>query len=78
MKLGEWFKGLFKPNKKQKEEKKLKTGIVFSGGGVRGFSYVGVMRAFKEAGIEFDYVAGTSIGALMGALYAAVLTIEEM
>ncbi len=78
MKLGEWFKGLFKPNKKQKEEKKLKTGIVFSGGGVRGFSYVGVMRAFKEAGIEFDYVAGTSIGALMGALYASDLTIEEM
>ena len=77
MKFLDFLKGLFK-NEKNQEPKKLKTGIVFSGGGVRGFSYIGVMRALKEAGIEFDMVAGTSIGSLMGALYALDMPIEEM
>lgn len=72
-----WFTKLFKKSEKQ-PQKKLKTGIVFSGGGVRGFAYIGVMRALKEAGIEFDCVAGTSIGSLMGALYAMDMPIEEM
>ncbi len=77
MKYLDFFKNLFKKETKE-EPKKLKTGIVFSGGGVRGFSYIGVMRALKEAGIEFDMVAGTSIGSLMGALYALDMPIEEM
>ena len=72
-----WFTKLFKKSEKQ-PQKKLKTGIVFSGGGVRGFAYIGVMRALKEAGIEFDCVAGTSIGSLMGALYAMDMPIEDM
>ncbi len=71
-----WFTNLF--TNKNENEKKLKTGIVFSGGGVRGFAYIGVMRALKEAGISFDYVAGTSIGSLMGALYAMDMPIEQM
>lgn len=78
MGFGNWFGNLFKKKKKEKPKKELKTGIVFSGGGVRGFSYIGVMRALKEAGIDFDYVAGTSIGSFMGALYAAEMPIEEM
>ena len=77
MKFLDFFKNLFKKDTNE-EPKKLKTGIVFSGGGVRGFSYIGVMRALKEAGIEFDMVAGTSIGSLMGALYALDMPIEEM
>ena len=77
MKFLDFFKNLFKKETKE-EPNKLKTGIVFSGGGVRGFSYIGVMRALKEAGIEFDMVAGTSIGSLMGALYALDMPIEEM
>lgn len=57
---------------------KLKTGIVFSGGGVRGFAYIGVIKALKEAGIDFDYVAGTSIGSFVGAIYASGMSVEEM
>lgn len=46
-------------------------GIVLSGGGVRGVAHIGVLRALLEAGVEPQWVAGTSAGALVGALYAA-------
>ena len=45
-------------------------GIVLGGGGARGISQVGVIRALEEAGIPIDIVGGTSIGAFIGALYA--------
>lgn len=48
-----------------------KLGIVLSGGGSRGLAHVGVLRALGERGIFPDCVAGTSSGALVGALYAA-------
>lgn len=67
-----------KQAKNEIPETKLKTGIVFSGGGVRGFAYVGVIKAFKEVGIDFDFVAGTSIGSLIGAIYASGMSVEEM
>jgi NTE family protein len=41
-------------------------GIVFSGGGAKGFARVGVVKALEDAGIEIDFVGGTSIGAIMG------------
>ncbi|KAI1882486.1 hypothetical protein AGOR_G00251260 [Albula goreensis] len=44
--------------------------LVLGGGGARGCSQVGILRALSEAGIPVDLVGGTSIGALMGALYA--------
>lgn len=49
----------------------MKIGIALGGGGAKGFAHIGVLRALKEAGIEFDFVAGTSIGALVGAVHAA-------
>jgi NTE family protein len=45
-------------------------GIVFAGGGAKGFAHVGVMKALEEAGIDVDFVGGTSIGAIMGACLA--------
>lgn len=42
-------------------------GLVLSGGGARGFAHLGVVRALREAGLELDYVGGTSIGAVIGA-----------
>jgi len=45
-------------------------GLVLAGGGARGFAHLGVYRALQEQGIEVDYVAGTSIGAVMAALIA--------
>lgn len=70
----QWLGNLFK----KKEKKPLKTAIVFSGGGTRGFAYIGVIKAFKEAGIDFDIVAGTSVGSIIGAFYAAGVPVEDM
>lgn len=49
----------------------MKVGIALGGGGAKGFAHIGVLDALGRAGIEFDMVAGTSIGALVGAVYAS-------
>jgi NTE family protein len=48
-----------------------KIGIALGSGSARGWSHIGVMQSFSEAGIAIDYVCGTSIGALVAAAYAA-------
>lgn len=53
-------------------------GIVLSGGGSRGVAHIGVLRALLEHGVEPDCVAGASAGALVGALYAAGYSPEQM
>ena len=50
--------------------KRPKLGIALGSGGAKGFAELGALRAFEENGIEFDYVAGTSIGSIIGAFYA--------
>lgn len=54
------------------------TGVAFSGGGARGFSHVGVMKAFLRFGIEPNVLAGVSAGSIAAVLYAAGLTPEEI
>ena len=56
----------------------LKLGLALSGGGTHGVAYIGVFKAFEEAGIKFDYIAGTSIGSLMGALYSAGIPLSDI
>ncbi len=58
--------------------RKVKIGIAFGGGGTRGFSHLGAIKAFEEFGIKFDFVAGTSAGSLVGAFVAAGYSYEEM
>lgn len=55
-----------------------KVGLVLSGGGARGAAHVGVIRLIEEMGIPIDYVAGTSMGAIIGALYSIGYTADEM
>ena len=47
-----------------------KVGLVLSGGGAKGVAHIGVLKVLEEAGIPIDYIAGTSMGAIVGALYA--------
>jgi len=49
---------------------KLKIALVLGGGGLKGFSHIGVIRALKELDIDPTAIAGTSIGALIGAAHA--------
>ncbi len=48
-----------------------KVGLVLSGGGATGFAHIGVLQALEEKGIPIDYITGTSAGALIGSMYAA-------
>lgn len=48
-------------------------GLVFGGGGARGFAHLGVVRAMEEVGIPTDYVGGTSVGAILAAAWAQSL-----
>ena len=52
-------------------------GLVFAGGGARGFAHLGVWRALKEHGVEIDCVGGTSIGAVLAALVAADPAVDD-
>jgi NTE family protein len=45
-------------------------GLVLSGGGAKGFAHIGALKVFEEAGLQFDYVGGTSMGSIVGGLYA--------
>lgn len=53
-------------------------GLVLSGGGAKGIAHIGVIKALEENDIPIDFVAGTSMGAIVGGLYAAGYTPEEM
>ncbi len=53
-------------------------GLVMSGGGARGLAHVGVIQALEENNIPIDYVAGTSMGAIVAALYSMGLSPQEM
>ena len=51
--------------------KRPKIGLVLSGGGAKGFAHIGVLKVLEQAGIKIDYIGGTSMGAVVGGLYAS-------
>lgn len=53
-------------------------GLVLSGGGAKGLSHIGVIKALEENNIPIDYVSGTSIGSIVGGLYAIGLSPDDM
>ena len=55
-----------------------KIGIAFSGGGLKGFVHIGVIKALEEYGLKFDYISGTSVGSIVGAFYANGYTSQKM
>ncbi|MEH6568840.1 MAG: patatin-like phospholipase family protein [Halioglobus sp.] len=55
-----------------------KIGLVLGGGGARGSAHIGVIRLLEELNIPVDYVTGTSIGSLVGALYATGMNADEL
>jgi NTE family protein len=57
---------------------RLKIGLALSGGGARGGAHVGILKALEELDVEIDYIAGTSMGAIIGGLYASGYSAEEI
>lgn len=63
---------------KLSEIKSKSVGLVLSGGGVKGMAHIGLIQALNEFGISANIVSGTSVGALIGALYANGNSVAEM
>ncbi|WP_425234870.1 patatin-like phospholipase family protein [Ulvibacterium sp.] len=59
-------------------EDKVKVGLVLSGGGAKGMAHIGALKVVEEAGVQVDYIGGTSMGAIVGALYAAGYSATEL
>ena len=53
------------------EKPRPKVGLVLSGGGAKGLAHIGVLKVIDSLGIKIDYVTGTSMGAIIGGLYAS-------
>ncbi|WP_100611137.1 patatin-like phospholipase family protein [Confluentibacter lentus] len=53
------------------EKKDIKVGLVLSGGGAKGLAHIGVLKVIDSLGLKIDYIAGTSMGAIIGSLYAS-------
>lgn len=61
----------FSQETKKDSIKRPKIGLVLSGGGAKGFAHIGVLKVLEEAGIKIDYIGGTSMGSVIGGLYAS-------
>lgn len=55
-----------------------KIGLTLSGGGAKGLAHIGILKAIDSAGLKIDYITGTSMGAIVGALYASGYSANEI
>lgn len=60
-----------KAQNRLEDSPKPKVGLVLSGGGAKGLAHIGVLKVLDSLGVKVDYVAGTSMGAIVGSLYAS-------
>ena len=63
---------------KTPENRPPKVGLVLSGGGAKGLAHIGALKKIEEAGVTIDYIGGTSMGAIVGALYASGYSSQEL
>lgn len=59
-------------------KKRPKLGVVLSGGGAKGIAHIGILKALEEAGLQPDFIAGTSMGSIMGGLYAIGYSADQL
>jgi NTE family protein len=60
------------------EKGDIKVGLVLSGGGAKGLAHIGVLKVIEESGVRIDYIGGTSMGAIVGGLYASGYTAKDL
>jgi len=60
------------------ENEDLKVGLVLSGGGAKGLAHIGALKVLEDAGVRIDYIGGTSMGAIVGALYASGYSARQL
>ena len=59
-------------------QKQLKVGLALSGGGAKGMAHIGVLRALEEHNVNIDYISGTSMGAVVGAMYSIGYSVDQI
>ncbi len=59
-------------------QKQPKVGLVLSGGGAKGFAHVGVLKELEKANVQVDYIGGTSMGSIIGGLYSAGYSADQI
>lgn len=62
----------------REQSRRPRVGLALGGGGARGAAHIGVLRVLEAASIPIDCIAGTSVGAIVGAAYAAGIPVDEM
>ncbi|WP_418500690.1 patatin-like phospholipase family protein [Flagellimonas sp.] len=70
--------GLLGMAQDQSNDPPPKVGLVLSGGGAKGLAHIGALKVIEEAGVKVDYIGGTSMGAIVGALYASGYSAKEL
>jgi NTE family protein len=60
------------------DKEEVKVGLVLSGGGAKGLAHIGALKVIEKAGIKIDYIGGSSMGAIVGGLYAAGYTANQL
>jgi len=66
------------PTTRDEFKSRPRVGLALSGGGARGAAHIGVIRVLREQGVPIDCIAGTSMGAIIGGLYASGMSLEEI
>ena len=69
---------VFETIKTPSQAKQLKVGLVLSGGGAKGLAHIGALKVIEASGVQIDFIAGTSMGAIVGALYASGYRANEL
>ncbi len=69
---------VFTQDEKAAENQRPKIGLVLSGGGAKGIAHVGVLKAMEKEGIRPDYITGTSMGSIIGGLYALGYSADQL
>ena len=62
----------------QEQPEDLRVGLVLSGGGAKGLAHIGALKVIEEAGVRIDYIGGTSMGAIIGSLYASGYSAKQL
>jgi len=72
------LEGVEKMEERRLVSERLRIGLALGGGGARGYAHLGVLKALREANIPIDVIAGTSMGAIVGAAYATGYRSDEL
>src|SRR5688572_8615092 len=66
-----FFIGFYSFSFSQSQLNRPKIGVTLSGGGAKGLAHIGILKAIDSAGLKIDFITGTSMGAIIGSLYAS-------